>query len=387
MLKIKTYSKISNYLTLPLIVIIWIIFTILTKGLYLSPRNISFIFLQIAEISYISMGMAFVIISGNIDLSVGSVVGVTGALAAALQVKIFPVIFGSMGNNFIVTFFTILIVLIFGALIGLWHGLWIAYGKVPSFIVTLGGMFLFRGAVLFITKGITLSPMYQTFRFLGHGYISKSLGYIICGIIIVLIWINWFIKNKRERILNVSKRKNIIEVSKHMLLSIIILIFAVIINTYRGLPIPIVIMIFLALILSFISHNTRFGRYTYASGGDTQSSILVGINVKLNTLLIFMLIGFLSSISGIILTARLDAGTTYAGQFYELSAIAACVIGGVSLFGGRGTILGAVIGAIILSSFDNGMSMLNMEIPWQYMIKGLIIVIFVWIDINFRQKR
>lgn len=387
MIKLKGYSKLTNYLTFPLIVTIWIIFTYLTNGLYLSARNISFIFLQIAEVSCISMGMAFVIISGNIDLSVGSVLGVTGALAALLQVKILPQIFRSSGNDFIVTLFTVIIVLFFGALIGFWQGLWISYGKVPSFIVTMSGMFIFRGAALFITKGITLRPMFQNFKFLGQAYIPKIFGFFICGIIIVLIWTNWLIKNKREKILNIPRKRNLIEILKYTSLSLMILIFTIILNFYRGFPIPVIIIIFLALVLNFVSKNTRFGRFTYATGGNADISALVGINVKLNTLLIFILIGILSSISGIIFTARLDAGTTYAGEFYELSAIAACVIGGVSLFGGKGTILGAVVGSIILSSIENGMYMLNIEIPWQYMIKGLLIVIFVWLDINFRTKR
>jgi D-xylose transport system permease protein len=386
MLKLKGYSKLTNYLSFPLIFAIWIIFTVLTRGLYLSPRNISFIILQTAEISCLSMGMAFVIISGNIDLSVGSVLGATGALAALLQVRILPFFFGSTGHDLFITISTLLIVLLFGALIGLWQGLWISYGKVPSFIVTMSGMFIFRGTSLFITKGITLRPMFQNFKFLGQAYVHKTVGIFICIIIILLLWLNWIIKNKREKILNLPKKKIFLEFLKYVSIAIMIVILTIIINLYKGFPIPVIIVIALALILSFISKNTKFGRYTYASGGNAESSTLVGINIKLNTLLIFILIGVLSSISGIIFTARLDAGTTYAGEFYELSAIAACVIGGVSLFGGKGSIIGAVIGSIILSSIENGLMMLNIEIPWQYMIKGLIIVIFVWIDINFRTK-
>jgi len=384
MKNIKQIPNITNYLVFAIILIIWCIFSILTKGVYFSPRNISNIFLQMTIIAYISMGMAFVIISGNIDLSVGSLVGLTGAVVASLQVN--QLLKNTGINQTTLTMLTIVTTLIVGALIGLWQGLWISYGKIPSVIVTLGGMLSFRGIVLLITKGITVRPMLMSLKYLGQGYLSKTTSYIISVIAIIILWIYYYFKFKINRIVNKPLRSRIKEIIVYSLLSIFIILFTLIFNLYRGFPIPVVLMFTIGIILTFISKYTQLGRYTYAIGGNKEASRLLGINTKKYQLFIFMIMGILASISGIIMTARVDAGTTYAGQFYEIEAISACAIGGISLLGGRGSIFGAIIGTLILYSIDNGMSMLNIQISWQFIIKGMIIILIVWTDINFRKK-
>ena len=387
----KNSTNITNFLVFGIIFMIWLVFAILTRGLFFSPRNISFIFLQMTIISYISMGMAFVIISGNLDLSVGSLVGLTGAMVAALQVRIIPLYFNNLNiSGTLLTLITVVLTLIFGCILGFWQGLWISYGGVPSIIVTLGGMLLFRGAVLLITKGITLTPMLISFKYLGHGYLAKLYGYIIAIIAITFLWLkkifDYYLYRRPNKGVKRDIKSIIFNFLKTIIMSVIIILFTLTFNFYRGFPIPVLIMLSIAVILTFISNKTQFGRYVYAIGGSKEASRLLGIDVKSNQLMIFMLIGVMAAIGGIILTARTDAATTYAGQFYEMEAIAACVIGGVSLFGGRGSVFGALIGALIIASIDNGMSMLNVEISWQQMTKGMIIIVMVWVDVNFRKK-
>ena len=389
--KNRSFINITDFLVFGIIFIIWLIFAVLTRGLFLSPRNISFIFLQMTIISYISMGMAFVIISGNLDLSVGSLVGLTGAMVAALQVRVIPLFFSDLNvSEVVLTLITVILTLMFGGVLGFWQGLWISYGGVPSIIVTLGGMLLFRGAVLLITKGITLTPMLISLKYLGHGYLDKVYGYIIAIIAIIFLWIKKIIDSRLYKRTHKSVKKGlkltIVDFLKTIIISIVIILFTITFNFYRGFPIPVVIMMALAIILTFISSKTQFGRYVYAIGGSKEASRLLGIDVKSNQLVIFVLAGIIAAIGGIILTARTDAATTYAGQFYEIEAIAACVIGGVSLFGGRGSVFGALLGALIIAGIDNGMSMLNIEISWQQMIKGMIIIVMVWVDVNFRKK-
>jgi len=389
-LKRYIYERVGfkNIFVIMFVVIIWVIFSIFTHGMFLTARNISFIILQATIVAYIAMGMVFVIVSGNIDLSVGSVVGLTGAIVAILQFGLLERIsLFSNVSQVIITLIAIFITLIFGALVGVWQGSWIAYGRVPSFIVTLGGMLFFRGAVLGVTKGITISPLLSSFKILGEGYLPKFAGNIIAGFFIFLLWISWIFKRKLKIKYRLSSRFFIVDLVFQVVLTGIIILITVILNMYRGIPIPVVLMLFVGLVLGYISKNTSFGRNVYAIGGDMEASRLSGINVRLNLLLVFILMGVLSSVSGIILTARLDAATTNAGSLFELSAIAACVIGGTSLFGGVGSISGAVIGSLVIASIDNGMSMVNVKIFWQYMIKGIILIVIVWLDVNFQSRK
>ena len=324
-------------------------------------------------------------ITGNIDLSVGSVAGLTGAIVAMLQVHFLPGILPEyISSPLLISLMSITITIILGALIGLWHGFLISYASVPSFIVTLGGMLFFRGAVLGVTKGITISPLLPDFRILGSGYMSHFTGYLLAVIIILIIWGNFLvqIKNKNQ----LPWQEPLLDFIKNIIISFFIIILTLILNSYRGIPNPVLIMIVLGFIFNYISKHTSFGRYVFAIGGNTEASRLAGINVKLNLLIVFVLIGVLTAISGIILTARLNAATNSAGNMFELSAITACAIGGISLFGGKGSILNAIIGALIIASIDNGMSMINIEMFWQQMIKGLILIGVVWLDISYQRK-
>lgn len=361
---------LQAYTLIIALVLIALIFGIFTGGEFLSSRNLSNLFGQMSVIAVLAVGMTLVIVAGHIDLSIGSLVGLTGGVAAILQV------WQGWG--------TVLVVLAavgIGALLGLWQGWWVAYRAVPAFIVTLGGMLIFRGILIGLSNGQTVAPMEESFKQIGNSYFPYIPGYILAVVSIGIL----FYSITRSR----SKRKNLgllvpsaaIDYGKVTLYSFFILVAVYMLNRYLGIPAPILIVIFIAAIFIFISNKTAFGRFVYAIGGNQEAAALSGINIKLNTLWVFIIMGALSGVAGVILTSRLNAATVSAGTSYELDAIAACVIGGTSLMGGKGKIVGALIGALIMASIDNGMSMMNIGAYWQYIVKGMILILAVWVDI------
>lgn len=354
---------------------IWIIFTILTEGRFLTPRNLSNLSRQMSITAVLAIGMVMVIVATHIDLSVGSVLGLTGGLAAVLQVwHHYP------------TPVVILAALTLGALIGAWHGFWVAYQKVPAFIVTLAGYMAYRGILLGALKGLTVAPMFPSFKIISSGYLNLIPGIILTSVAIIAL----IISRIRSRI---AKLKYGFEV-KPLFLDILITLFycglivlgVYVLYQYEGIPYPIIIVLVLALIFSFITNNTKFGRQVYAMGGNAEAARLSGINVRRRTMVVFILASLLASVAGVLTTARLNAATITAGQGAELDAIASCVIGGTSLMGGVGSIPGAILGALVMASLDNGMSMMNTEAFWQYIVKGFILLLAVWVDIKTKKK-
>lgn len=365
---------LQAYTLIIALVLIAIIFGFFTGGEFLSSRNISNLFTQMSVIAVLAIGMTLIIVAGHIDLSVGSLVGLTGGVAAILQVW--------YDWN---TLMAVLAAVVIGAVFGLWQGWWVAYRAVPAFIVTLGGMLIFRGILIGLSKGQTVAPMKASFKEIGNSYFPYILGYILAGISIVLLFF-WTARNRKKResmglILPSAK----VDYGKISAYSFFILLITYMLNRYLGIPLPILIVVVLAGIFIFISNKTAFGRYVYAIGGNQEAAALSGINIKKNTLWVFITMGALAGVSGVLLTSRLNAATVNAGNMYELDAIAACVIGGTSLIGGKGKIVGALIGALIMASIDNGMSMMNIETFWQYIVKGLILIVAVWIDISSKK--
>ncbi len=352
------------------LVLIAVIFGFFTGGEFLSSRNISNLFSQMSVIAILAIGMTLIIVAGHIDLSVGSLVGLTGGVAAILHVW--------YDWN---TFAVVIAAIVVGALFGIWQGWWVAYRAVPAFIVTLGGMLIFRGILIGLSKGQTVSPMNDSFKAISNSYLPFAIGYILALVSIGLL-IVWTVRNR-------AKRKNLdlllpaplIDYGKVGIYSFFIILATYMLNRYQGIPTPILIVIFFAAVFIFVSSKTSFGRYVYAIGGNPEAAALSGINIKRNTLWVFTSMGALAGVAGVILTSRLNAATVNAGNMYELDAIAACVIGGTSLMGGKGKVVGALIGALIMASIDNGMSMMNIETFWQYIVKGLILIVAVWIDI------
>ncbi|WP_249962309.1 sugar ABC transporter permease [Histophilus somni] len=367
--------NLQVYIMLIAIMVIMFFFSIATEGAYLSARNISNLLRQTAITGILAIGMVFVIISAEIDLSVGSLMGLLGGFAAISNVWWgWPLPL------------TILVTLLLGLLIGAWSGWWVAYQKVPSFIVTLAGMLAFRGILIGLTNGTTVSPISNDMTIIGQGYLSDTIG-IILGSIIIFCFIAWgSYQRKARQNLNLPVAKMPKETVKYGMIAILILGAIYLLNDYRGMPIPVLILCGLAIIGTFISKKTAFGRHIYAIGGNIDAARLSGIAVEKVKLTIFALNGLLVAIAGLILSSRLGAGAPSAGQNAELDAIAACVIGGASLAGGIGSIFGVVIGAFIIALLDNGMSMLDVPTFWQYIVKGGILLLAVWIDTVSKKK-
>jgi D-xylose transport system permease protein len=363
------------YIMVLALLVIWALFFLLTDGTFLSPRNLSNLIRQMSITGILALGMVLIIVSGNIDLSIGAVVGLTGAIAALLQFK--------LGWD---TPVAVIAALIVGIVVGFWQGWWVCYLRVPAFIVTLGGMLVYRGTILGLTGGVTISPLKASFVQIGQAFLPSNLGWVLAGIVTLL-----YIFFRFRRRLNRQKYNFDIPPFPMELLiiaGVVALIFGSIfvLNSYEGIPFPVLILLGLAVVFYIISNKTRFGRYLYAIGGNNEAARLSGINIRFNSMLAFVLMGILGAIGGVILTARLNGATTSAGNNFEMDAIAACVIGGTSLMGGEGNVVGAIIGALVMASLDNGMVLLNTETYWQFIVKGLILMCAVLADFQMKKR-
>jgi D-xylose transport system permease protein len=390
----KVRHGLKDYTVLIALALIWILFWALTDGIFLKPRNISNLFRQASIISFLATGMVLVIVLGNIDLSVGSVVGFLSAVTAFLQVRIFydmmPKLFPGMeaaGHGIMSTIFTIIVVLLLAIVIGIWQGSLIAYLKIPAFIVTLGGMQMFRGGVLGVTQGKTITPVENSLVQIAQGYVSKNLGWIIALIVVGVIFFTTILGRNQKKTYGFDIPAMWKDLFKATVISGLVVVYVVIMNKYRGIQIPVLILAGVALFISYISTNTRFGRYAYAVGGNLEATRLSGINIKKTIFSVHVLMGLLCGVAGIILTGYVAAGTVNAGKDYELETIASCVIGGTSLMGGKGTIIGAMVGSLIMASIVNGMSVMNMDIFWQYIVKGFVLIVAVYIDVVSNKQK
>jgi len=361
--------NLQVFVMLAAIVVIILFFTFTTDGAYLSARNISNLLRQTAITGILAVGMVFVIISAEIDLSVGSMMGLLGGAAA-----IFDVWFGWPLP------LTIVVTLVAGLVLGAWNGWWVAYRKVPSFIVTLAGMLAFRGILIGITNGTTVSPTSSAMSQIGQSYLPGGVGFDIgaIGLMVFVAW-QWRQRSRRAQLgLPVVAARG--DVARQSILAVIVLGAVYLLNDYRGVPTPVLILTALMLAGMFMATRTAFGRRIYAIGGNIDAARLSGVNVERTKLAVFAINGLMVAIAGLILSSRLGAGSPSAGNIAELDAIAACVIGGTSLAGGIGSVAGAVMGAFIMASLDNGMSMLDVPTFWQYIVKGSILLLAVWMD-------
>ncbi|WP_324769635.1 sugar ABC transporter permease [Pokkaliibacter plantistimulans] len=357
------------------LLLIAVVFSITTDGSYLSARNVSNLLRQTAITGILAIGMVFVIVSAEIDLSVGSMMGLLGGIAAILDVWFgWPLPF------------TIVLTLAAGLLLGLWNGWWVAYRKVPSFIVTLAGMLAFRGILIGITEGSTVAPTSSTMGLIGQSYLpdAASVAVLAVAALVILGW------RRYQRGLRQQLQLPTPAISREMMQvgAVLLLVLAgvLLLNSYRGVPTPVLLLIVLMLAGGFVARKTLFGRHVYAIGGNLDASRLSGIDVARTKLTVFALNGVLVGVAALILCSRLGAGSPSAGNFAELDAIAACVIGGTSLAGGVGSIYRAVLGALIMSSLDNGMSMMDVPTFWQYIVKGAILLLAVWMDSATRRR-
>ena len=375
--KLRT-SALRAYTMLLALVVIWLFFQWATidehnpYGIFLGAVNFSKLLQQMAVTGVLAVGMLMVIVCGNIDLSIGAVVGLAGGIAALTQ-----------GWGLLPSLASAILV---GILIGAVQGSLVAYANIPAFIVTLGGLEAWRGVILRLTKGATIPVELPFFRSLGRDFLDPriGIGLAIAGIA-AIAWSN--IRRKRARQRHGLAALSVSAIAARIAIpSIVIVAFIFLMNKAGGVPIPVIFLVAVAMAGAFLTANTTFGRYLYAIGGNPDAARLSGINLKRYILVAFCLMGALAGIASILHTARVGSASPDAGTLMELDAIASCVIGGTSLMGGRGTVFGAVLGALILASLDNGMSLLNVENWAQYVVKGSVLVAAVGFDMFGRRK-
>ncbi|MBQ5945950.1 sugar ABC transporter permease [Massilia sp. ST3] len=358
------------------IALIWAFFSWKTDGGFTSARNLSNLMRQMSITGILACGMVFVIIAGEIDLSVGSLLGLLGGLAAVLDV-----------THGMPLPLSIAVVLGAGLMLGFLNGFLTAYAGIPSFIVGLGGMLAYRGVVLGLTDGATVAPVSPQMEQLGQAYLPPSLGIALgVGLFVLAGVLAW-----RQRASQARHNLPVIALWRSVFrVALVGLVLAGLIstfNSYEGIPLPVLILLVLLGVFSYIARQTVFGRRIYAVGSNMEATRLSGINVKAVKLWIFGLMGLMCALAGLINTARLAAGSPSAGVSGELDVIAACFIGGTSMRGGAGTVHGALVGALVMASLDNGMSMLDVDTYWQMIVKGLILTLAVWMDVVTRSGR
>ena len=364
------------------LIAIWIYFHFSTNHIFLEPRNFSNLMRQTAVTGVLAVGMLMVIVTGQIDLSVGSVVGLAGGIAAIAQ--------GWLGWGLAPSLAAGIGV---GVAIGFIQGGLTAYLNIPAFIVTLGGLLAWRGVVLGLSRGETIPLRLQAFKSIGQDYVGPVVGWVIAAVAVAaIVWMT-IARNRARRRYRLGVPSFWLTVARALVPSLIIVGFIYMMNSYElapgaksGVPNPVIIFLAIALAGAFLTQNTTFGRYLYAIGGNPDAARLSGINIRRHVLAVFCTMGALAGVASIIYTARVGSASPDAGQLLELDAIAACVIGGTSLMGGRGTVFGAILGALIMASLDNGMSLKNVEPYMQNIIKGAILVAAVGLDMAGRRK-
>ena len=375
--KIPT-EALRAYTMMFALVVIWLFFQWATVdarnpyGLFLSAVNFSKLMQQTAVTGVLAVSMLMVIVSGNIDLSVGSLVGLAGAIAALNQ-----------GRGLL---FTLAAAIVISVVVGAFQGALVAYVNVPAFIVTLGGLLAWPGVSFWRTHGATIPVEIPFFRSLGTDMVAPQVGYVLAVLAIAaIIWAN-VQRNRSRRRHSLSPRGSIATLASIVLPALIIVAFVLLMNSQGGVPIPFIIMFAVAILGAFLTRNTTFGRYLYAIGGNPDAARLSGINLRRHILAVFALMGALVGVAAILHTARLSAATPDAGRLMELDAIAACVIGGTSLMGGRGTVFGAIVGALIAGQLDNGMNLVGVQSYVQPIVKGAVLVAAVGLDMAGRKR-
>ena len=372
----KLFTQYKMLALLVAIVLIWGFFTWMTEGGFLTPRNMSNLMRQMAVTGILACGMSLVIIAGEIDLSVGSLLGLLGGIAAVLDV-----------THHLPLPATVAVVLACGLVLGLFNGYLTAYKHIPSFIVGLGGMLAYRGIVLGVTDGVTVAPVSEPLVHLGQGYLSPEMG-VVLGVALFVLGavLTW-----RQRASLARHGLPVPAVWRDGLrlaaIGVVLFAFVRTLNSYEGIPLPVLLLLALLGIFSYVATQTVFGRRIYAVGSNMEATRLSGVNVQAVKLWIFGIMGLMCALAGLINTARLAAGSPSAGTSGELDAIAACFIGGTSMRGGSGTVYGALIGALVMASLDNGMSMLDVDTYWQMIVKGCILTLAVWVDVATRSGR
>lgn len=378
-------ANLQTYTIIVAMIFLWILFTVATGGSYLSPQNFSNLFRQMTVTSFLAVGMVLVIVTGNIDLSVGKLAGFVSVVVAQFQADIWNKILP--GQEMLTTVLSILIGLTVGMIIGIMQGYIISYLSVPSFIVTLGVQWMLNGGILVVTRGKTIPANQPLFSWIGQGYLDKTVGWIAAAGVIALLFYTMFNSRQKKRRYGFELGPLSLDVLKTVLYAALVVAYIAVVNIYNGAPIPVVLLAIAAVVMAYVSNNTRFGRYAYAIGGNREAARLSGVNIKKNVFGIFVLMGLLCGVSGVVLASYIGYGTIAAGGGYELDAIASCILGGTSTLGGEGTVFGTIIGSMIMASLTNGLQMLNVSAYWQYLVKGIVLILAVYADVYFKKNR
>ncbi|KQZ14880.1 sugar ABC transporter permease [Mesorhizobium sp. Root554] len=397
------------------LIIIWVGLHFLSGGLFLTPRNLWNLSVQSSSVAIMATGMVLVIVMRNIDLSVGSLEGVVGMIMGVTQAHILIRVMGfDLGNPWIWVI-ALAVGVAVGLLIGAFQGFIIAYLDVPAFIVTLGGLLVWRGAAWWVTSGQTVAPLDSTFQLMGGGPAgsigsmwSWVVGLVACAAVVGLL-LNGRTQRKRFKF---PLRPVWAEAFLGAVACAVILGAVWIANSYpwpagivkryaeasgipvpegglfiaHGIAIPVLIAVIVGIVMTFVTNRTRFGRYVFAIGGNPEAASLAGINTRWVTMKVFMIMGVLGAIAAAISSARLNASTNSLGTLDELLVIAAAVIGGTSLAGGSGTVIGAMLGALLMQSLQSGMVLLGIDTPLQNIVVGAVLVVAVWLDTFYRKR-
>lgn len=378
-------SFLTKYAMVIALAVVFILFAVLTKGTLLSPQNMTNLMLQNGYVLVMACGMLLCILTGgNIDLSVGSVVCLVGGLAAVM-----------VSNMHMPAIAAILTGLLVGLLVGCWQGYWIGYVRIPPFITTLGGMFIFRGLGRFVLNSKTVAIQDSTFLNIFTAYIkipglddgAIKLSPIIVGVVAAVLVIFNTVKNRRERAKKGYRQNSALsDFVKAGLIAALVLYYCYLLSQYRGISVMLVWVLAICLIYNFITAKTAFGRYFYAVGGNEKATQLSGINTNKIYFIAYANMGLLAGLCGLLCAARIGSVNGSTGQSFEMDAIGSCFIGGASAYGGSGTVGGVVIGALLLGVINMGMSIMGLGDTWQYVIKGGVLLLAVIFDVVTSRK-
>lgn len=376
-------GNIRQYGMIIALAAIVILFQFTTDGVLLKPLNVSNLVVQNAHILILAIGMVIVIVARHIDLSVGSVAAFVGAVCAILMTK-----------YDVPWFLAVILCLALGALIGAWHGFWVAYVGIPAFIVTLASMLLFRGLTLVVLEGATVGSLPEGFKEIGNGFLPEvgpdtdlhNLTLVLGVLVVAVLVLLDFRKRQASKRYNFEVLPFPLFALKQVVLGAVIMEFSFLLADARGLPIVGLILFALIGVYTFIMSRTIFGRHVYAIGGNVDAATMSGVDTKRVDFLVMTNMGLLAGLAGLVTTARLTAANPKAGVNFELDAIAAAFIGGAAVTGGVGTVIGAIIGGLVMGVLNNGMSLNSIGIDWQQAIKGLVLLLAVAFDV-WNKKR
>jgi len=382
----RVRQNIQTYTIILALVGIWSLCTVLTKGAFMTPQNFSNLFRQMTVTSFLAIGMVLVIVTGGIDLSVGKAAGFVSVICAFLQARFWVDSIPS-SNPYLMAAASVLVGLIVGTAWGAAQGALIAYLRIPPFIATLGGLFIARGLILWRTEGKTIPANQVGFSYIAQGYLSDWIGWVLAALVVIFLFFNMFSSRSRKVRYGVELPPIAFDLLTTSFFALLVVVYVFMVNRYNGVQVPVALLAVASVIMTYVSNNTRFGRYTYAIGGNREAARLSGIDIKKTLFLVYTLMGFLGGVGGGVRASYVGYGTSAAGEGYELDASASAILGGTSTLGGVGTVFGALIGALIMSSLSTGLQMMNVAPFVQYLVKGMVLVLAVLLDVSFKKGK